>query len=128
MNELAERWLSFARDDLRVATLVLSEGIYHQACFHSQQCVERALKGVLIRRGYRPPRTHSITELVSVLGAGLGDLTDELGELDDYYIPTRYPDALPGMLPEGLPGRSEAEHAVALARSMLRRAVDEIGS
>ena len=31
MSELAERWLSFARDDLRVAELVLDACIYHHA-------------------------------------------------------------------------------------------------
>jgi HEPN domain-containing protein len=128
MNELAEQWLSFARDDLRVATLVLSEGIYHQTCFHAQQCVEKALKGVLVHEEGRAPRTHAITDPVSLLTVDfVADLVDELGDLDDYYIPTRYPDALPGMLPEGLPGKPEAEQAVALAESVLKRAVDWLG-
>jgi len=39
-----------------------------------------------------------------------------LTKLDDYYIPTRYPDALPGTLPEGLPEQSDAENAIGLAR------------
>jgi HEPN domain-containing protein len=38
--------------------------------------------------------------------------------LDRFYIPTRYPDALPGALPEGLPGTADAEEAVALARQV----------
>jgi HEPN domain-containing protein len=42
--------------------------------------------------------------------------------LDDYYIPTRYPDALPGVLPEGLPERTDAEDAVRLARDLLEKA------
>ncbi len=127
MNELAERWLSFAQDDLRVAEIVLDERIYHQACFHAQQCVEKALKGVLISSGRRSPRTHSITDLVSLLSPGFAaDLAEELGELDDYYIPTRYPDAMPGMLPDGLPGRAEAEKAVALAETVLHRAANEL--
>lgn len=129
MNELVERWLSFARDDLRVAQLVLREGIYHQACFHAQQCVEKTLKGMLVFRGYHAPRTHAITDLVSLLGSGFAaELADELGELDDYYIPTRYPDALPGVLPDGMPGISEAKQAVALAMSVLECAVDEFGA
>ena len=36
-----------------------------------------------------------------------------------FYIPTRYPDALPGALPEGLPGREDAEEALATARQVL---------
>jgi HEPN domain-containing protein len=127
MSALAERWLRFARDDLRVAEIVYGERIYHQACFHAQQCVEKSLKGVLVAGGHRPPRTHSITDLLSMLPSGLlSDLADELGELDDYYIPTRYPDALPGVLPDGLPGRAEAEAAVALAETVLDRIETEL--
>lgn len=37
--------------------------------------------------------------------------------MDIFYIPTRYPDALPGSLDESLPGKEEAEEAITLARS-----------
>ena len=127
MSELAERWLSFARDDLRVAELVLDECIYHQACFHAQQCVEKALKGLLVGFGFQPPKLHAITDLLNLLPREFAaEMPDELGGLDDYYIPTRYPDALPGTLPDGLPERAEAEKAVALARTMLDRAADKL--
>jgi HEPN domain-containing protein len=43
MNELPNHWLVFAREDLHVAELVFDKGIYNQACFHAQQCVEKAL-------------------------------------------------------------------------------------
>jgi len=36
----------------------------------------------------------------------LADLRDDLMQMDAFYIPTRYPDALPGSLPEGLPDES----------------------
>jgi HEPN domain-containing protein len=63
MNE-ASRWLTFAREDLRVAELVLREGIYNQACFHAQQCVEKALKALISHsRASAPPKTHDITGL-----------------------------------------------------------------
>jgi len=124
MNENAERWLSFAREDLRVAEVVLKEEIYNQTCFHAQQCVEKALKGALARQGQTPPRTHAIADLLELIPADwLSDLRDDLRGLDDYYIPTRYPDALPGTLPEGLPGLTEAEEAVSLARIALERLV-----
>jgi len=127
MNE-ASRWLTFARQDLRVAELVLREGIYNQACFHAQQCVEKALKALISHsRASAPPKTHDITDLVNFLPADwLGDMKNDLLKLDDFYIPTRYPDALPGMLPEGLPLRSDAEEAVRLARTLLERVEQHI--
>ncbi len=122
MSEAVERWLAFAHEDLRVAELALNDDIFNQACFHSQQCVEKALKGALTHhRGETLPRTHSIAELLRLLPTEwFGDVRASLIEtMDDYYIPTRYPDALPGTLPEGLPGKSEAEEAIALARKVL---------
>ena len=120
----AERWLTFAREDLRMADLALRDGIYNQVCFHSQQCVEKALKALVAdSRKSAPPRTHGITDLIEMLPSDwLGDLKNALTKLDDYYIPTRYPDALPGTLPEGLPEQSDAENAVGLARNLLEKA------
>ncbi len=122
MNEKINPWLVFAREDLQVAEIVLDEELYNQVCFHAQQCVEKALKGALARQGHVPPRTHSITDLLSLFPPDwLADLRDDLIMMDDLYIPTRYPDALPGMLPDALPGRAEAEEALALARAVLKR-------
>jgi HEPN domain-containing protein len=55
MNEALERWLAFAREDLRMAELALAEGIFNQACFHAQQCVEKVIKGWLEQQGQAPP-------------------------------------------------------------------------
>ena len=127
MSEATERWLIFAREDLQVAEAVLGRGIYNQVCFHSQQCVEKALKGALVHQGRRPPRIHSITDLLSLFPPDwLADLRGDLVGLDDFYIPTRYPDALPGILPDGLPGRAEAQEALALARAVLERVDAEL--
>lgn len=40
----ADRWLGFARQDLRVAELAMTEGLYNQVCFHAEQCVEKYLQ------------------------------------------------------------------------------------
>ena len=116
----AERWLEFARQDLRVAELALSEGIYNQTCFHAQQCAEKCLKACLAAQGELLPRTHLIVDLISrlpeTIRSMLGSLEDDLSALDQFYIPTRYPDALPGILPDGLPDRSHAETSLTVAR------------
>ncbi len=122
MSEASERWLEFARQDLQMAELALKEGIYNQVCFHSQQCVEKCLKGVLVAQGKIPPRTHSIVDLLGLLPPEFfADLREVLGELDIFFIPTRYPDALPGSLPEGLPGEPEAKDAIAMGRALMAK-------
>lgn len=125
MDETVERWLAFAYEDLRVAELALKEDIFNQTCFHAQQCVEKALKGVLLNHHNRtPPHLHAIAELLRLLPTGwFAEVRADLIEtMDNYYIPTRYPDALPGTLPEGLPGKPEAEEAVSLARIVIEEA------
>ena len=112
------RWLEFAGQDLQMAELALKETIYNQVCFHSQQCVEKCLKGLVADMGKTPPRTHSIVDLLSLLPADfLSDMREDLSQLDIFYIPTRYPDALPGSLAEGLPGKEDAQDAIAVARA-----------
>lgn len=123
MNENSERWLAFAQEDLRVAKLVWEQEIYNQVCFHAQQCVEKALKGLLVVSGKIPPRTHAITDLLSLLPeTWFAEMRDSLMALDDFYIPTRYPDALPGALPDGLPGREQAKEAFVTAQKTWQQA------
>ena len=106
-----------------MAELALPGKIYNQVCFHSQQCVEKVLKALLSKLGRTVPRTHSITDLLENLPSGwFDDLHDDLTLLDDFYIPARYPDAIPGSLPEGLPGKADAEQNIALARIVTERA------
>ena len=122
MSEIARHWLTFARQDLRMAELAISEEIYNQACFHAQQCAEKAIKGCLEHLGQTPPRTHLMADLLPRLPVGLLDtLQDSLLGLDRFYIPTRYPDALPGTLADGLPGHRDAQEALATARQTLER-------
>ena len=63
-----------------------------------------------------------MADLLALLPPDLmGELNDALLLLDRFYIPTRYPDALPGMLPEGMPGRRDAEESFGLAQGALQR-------
>lgn len=120
MSTAGNAWLTFAREDLRVAELALADGLFNQVCFHAQQCVEKAIKAYLERQGQTPPRTHRMADLLRLLPANiLSELHQDILLLDRFYIPTRYPDALPGMLPEGVPGQADAQEALDLARNAL---------
>lgn len=119
MNGESERWLQFAREDFQVAKLVFEASIYNQVCFHSQQCAEKAIKGLLLLQGKIPPRTHSLGDLLTLLEPNPFTTGLDIQLLDRFYIPTRYPDALPGSLPEGLPTHEDAMEALAVARQVL---------
>lgn len=115
---LARRWLSKARTDLALATVVLEKGPDMDpwaCCFHAQQAAEKALKAVLVARGTEPPYTHDLGALAAVMPDDLlldvGD--NDLGDLTTYATGPRYVfDA--GTETED-PTWAEAERAVVVA-------------
>jgi HEPN domain-containing protein len=125
-NEARRRWQYFAHQDLQMAELALNEDIYNQVCFHSQQCVEKCLKGLLAGLGQKTPRTHSIVDLLRILQniqqtECIDDLRESMELMDIYYIPTRYPEALPGSLAEGMPELDDALTAISTARACWKK-------
>lgn len=121
MNVETKRWLAFAQEDLQMAQYALTDEIFNQVCFHSQQAVEKSLKACLMQRDNATPRTHSIADLLRLLSVQwLGNTGTRLYTMDNYYIPTRYPDAPPGSLPDGMPDRSDAQEALDLAQATYR--------
>ncbi len=120
-QNLAEKWLSFASDDLKIIDDVIKEGVYHLACFHAQQAVEKSLKGFIIFNKSNVEKTHSLIELLNEavkINNTFERFRDYCLILDRYYTITRYPDALPGSLPEGLPGKDKAQEAFSYAKEI----------
>jgi HEPN domain-containing protein len=93
--ELLSKWKTLAEDDLRVAILSLSNGIYLQACFHCQQCVEKSIKALIIyHKSEEPPYTHDLIRLYKILEDTPyydSKKTILFGGLNPYYIRSRYP-------------------------------------
>jgi HEPN domain-containing protein len=121
MNGESKRWLQFAVEDLQMAELAMQEEIYNQVCFHSQQCAEKAIKGLLMLQRKRSPRTHSLGDLLPLLAPNPFTASLNIQLLDRFYIPTRYPDALPGSLPDSMPNREDAVEALDVARQVLNK-------
>lgn len=125
MQSDAGRWIQFAREDLRMAELALEEEIFNQACFHSQQSAEKSLKGLISHQKKTPPRTHLMSDLLRLLNPNpFAAIRVEILLLDRFYIPTRYPDALPGSLAEGMPDKNDAIGAIATAHELLEIATE----
>ncbi|NPV08248.1 MAG: HEPN domain-containing protein [Anaerolineae bacterium] len=128
----ARRWFSQARADLAVVHTLVGAGHYAAACFHAQQAAEKALKAVLFSQGSRVIWGHSVAELAkqcSVHEPSFADLAAEAAQLDQFYIPTRYPHGLPSpAVPSETYTAAQAEMASAsveriidLAETFLRR-------
>lgn len=113
---LDSKWVAFAQNDLLTAQVLLREGIWNQVCFHSQQAVEKLLKASLPAESR--PRSHKIADLLrrtDFLDLSV-ELKAELRLMDRFYIPSRYPDALPGPLEEGMPSEEDARRSLKAAK------------
>jgi len=89
-------WMQRARSDLQLARVALrARGVLPEdACFHAQQCAEKALKALLLQRKIDFPKTHVIEvllDLLKVSGLTIPESIDEAFELSDYAVQTRYP-------------------------------------
>jgi HEPN domain-containing protein len=95
------RWLSQAEYDLRAARANV-DSFPALSCYLSQQAAEKALKALLYHSGSRTVLGHSVVDLLEQAAnkyEGLGGFRPQARELDRFYIPTRYPNGLPGGIP-----------------------------
>ncbi len=114
---LEHKWLRFAEEDLKMAELAIDAQLWNQACFHSQQAAEKYLKATWTDA--EVPRIHKISELLSLSTIEIPEsLAEDLILLDRFYIPTRYPDAIPGSVESGLPDHNDALEALRVANDL----------
>lgn len=116
------RWLLQANQDLDDAEFNLSGGRYNVACFLAQQSAEKALKAYLFLKGAEEVWGHSVAELckdAQTFDREFERLESRAAPLDKYYVPTRYPNALPGGIPSKAFDENDARSAVRLAREVI---------
>ena len=123
------RWLEQAAEDLRWAEHLAREGGWHIACFLAQQVAEKALKAFLYSEGEELVLGHSVQRLLAAVVEHCPNAAQTARRwviLDGYYIPTRYPNALPDGIPARAYTREAAAEAVALAAEAVAWARDQI--
>lgn len=105
-KEEAVRWLTTGQDDLESAVILQKNSKHAHACFHAQQAVEKAVKGLWYFYD-ADPWGHSILKLIQDLEeveteafSILEPFSEDARKLDRLYIPTRYPNGLPDITPE----------------------------
>ncbi len=119
---LARRWLSKARTDLALATVILEQGPDMDpwvGCFHAQQAAEKALKAVLVTRGVEPPHIHDLGALAALMpdDLPLEVSGDDLGNLTTFATGPRY--VFDAGLETEDPTWDEAARAVVVAAGIL---------
>ncbi|MBN2010301.1 HEPN domain-containing protein [candidate division KSB1 bacterium] len=101
MKDETKLWITYARENLDSAIVLLRSKLFNPCLQNVQQCAEKALKALLIEFSIKFKKTHSISELKSILNQNQIDieLSDEECEfLDSIYLPSKYP--IGSVLPE----------------------------
>jgi HEPN domain-containing protein len=100
----------------------MEEGGHNLACFLSQQAAEKALNGLLFHLGDELAMIHSVRKLCESAAARLTEVEPKCrrwGSLDQFYVSTRYPNALPGSVPALVYDEEIARPAVSLAGEII---------
>lgn len=116
------RWLDQARRDLDDARFAAEGGRHNLACFLSQQSADKAIKGFLYAAGEESVWGHSVAELcerAAEKASRFASLRATGASLDVYYIPTRYPNGLPGGLPADAFAADDARRAIDRASEII---------
>ncbi|MGR3302843.1 MAG: HEPN domain-containing protein [Candidatus Scalindua sp.] len=117
MRKVTSSWIKDVEEELDLAVILYEHGKYRGACYHSQQCVEKGLKTLILERGEKPKRIHDIIELhnmVKKMGWEIDITIDDAVYLNSIYK-GRYPTE-EGLLPHGDPSKEDAEKAIAVSR------------
>jgi len=122
-NHESRRWLDQAKADIRAAVISLEGGAYEWACFQSQQAGEKVLKACWYHFGL-DPWGHSLVKLLHDFPDekrpfSIADIEDNAMLLDKMYIPTRYPNGLPDLIPSKVYSKNEAKAAIKAAEEIL---------
>lgn len=99
-NRIVEEWFSFAEMDFLTAKHLyehMRPQPHEIICYHCQQAVEKALKGLLIANGAHIQRTHDLGLLAERLQAFM-EIDENYLEICDnltpYGVKVRYPQEL----------------------------------
>lgn len=97
MNAVVAEWIEKAEGDFNSAQREFRARFkpnFDAACFHSQQCAEKYLKGFLVSRRVEPPRTHNLFELLRLCRKEDGSfemIQPSLDALNTFAVVVRYP-------------------------------------
>lgn len=97
-SKMVKWWFKYAARDLKIAKLSLenSSDLKNISAFHSQQCAEKAIKGLLASHKIRFSKTHKIDDLAKELISIDSKFSKRLMKyknMNDLAVAYRYPDA-----------------------------------
>ena len=99
-SKLVQEWLKYSQNDI-ISAKHLFDDLYPKqieiACYLSQQCAEKALKGYLLFKNIEPPRSHNLVELCQICmnqDSTFSEILDACADITPYGVAVRYPNEL----------------------------------
>jgi len=117
----SKRWLVQSKYDLVTSRWNAKGNLFAPACFWAQQSAEKAAKAYLYSKGERFVIGHSVAELLEKCKTYDKDFKALIpigAFLDRFYIPTRYPNGLPGGVPAYVYRRKDSSEAIKMAQKV----------
>jgi len=122
MKPITKEWLDRAKEDLDASLAIIpNEQLTNIVAFHSQQAVEKSLKGIIEEFEIGFEKIHNLERLLGVVikRVNLEVDIDFIKRLDEVYISTRYPSDL-GLIPSGKPSMQDAKELYDFANAFYR--------
>ncbi len=121
MSNRSRDWFAQAERDLEHARAARRDGRHEWACFAAQQAAEKAVKALHLHHG-QEAWGHAVARLLAELPATVtvpADLIEKGKVLDNFYVPTRYPNGHPEGAPFEHFGPIQSDEAVRYAGEIL---------
>lgn len=118
MSDETDIWLSYARENLKVAALALDSGLFNAVLQNSQQAAEKSMKAALLRQKQSFPRSHNIGLLHKSAGATELLGVEECELLDSVFFPSKYPPS--SALPDFRPDEDTARQCLEIASRVFK--------
>lgn len=119
MPNRARDWLAQSQRDLEQAIASRGDGRHEWACFAAHQAAEKAAKAVHLHHG-QDSWGHVVARLLQDLPVDAPpDLIEKGRALDNFYVPTRYPNGHPAGAPFEHYGPLQSDQAIAYAREIV---------
>jgi HEPN domain-containing protein len=121
MTNRAQDWLRQALRDLEQAEDSRAAARHEWACFAAHQAAEKAVKGLHLSCG-QDAWGHMVAKLLTELPVQVAapeTLVDKAKVLDNFYVPSRYPNGHPAGAPFEHYGPLQSEEAIGHAREIV---------